>query len=141
MVDNDDNSKDPLQQLLADDARSIDRHRLANFLKEYIRFDRATQELHCLNGFEKIDSNDLKIAVVLLAAKARALIFDQVNDAMSPIEIIKLEIMPEGSVKSAVKRLFDSRKIKKSSDGKYFIPNYSVGNIIAEVSGEEGNHV
>jgi len=119
---------DPLQQLLADDAKSIDRNRLAAFLKPYVLFDKATREPHFLADFATIISNDAKVEVVLLVSKARSLIFDEL-EGLTPIEIIKMDIMPEGSVKSSIKKLSDGRKIKKDAAGKYSIPNYRINEI------------
>jgi len=126
MTDN----NDPLQDLLTEDVQSIDRNRLATFLKPYVRFDKTTKELHLLSDFERIISNDAKIEVLLVASKARSLIFNDKVEGLSPIEIIKLDVMPEGSVKTSVKKLADARKIKKNTAGKYRIPSYHIDKII-----------
>lgn len=128
-MNNNSDHKDPLQELLVDDAKSVDRSRLATFLKPYIGFDKETKELHFHADFNTIISNEAKIEVVLLASKASMLIFDE-PEGLTPIEIIKLEIMPSGSVKSSIKKLSDSRKIKKDSMGKYSIPNYRIDDIV-----------
>lgn len=131
-----DPQNDPLQELLADDAQSIDRNRLATFLKPFVRFDKASKEPHFLVGYESIVSNDAKIEVVLLASKARSLIFGE-PEGLSPVEIIKLDIMPEGSVKSSIKKLSDGRKIKKDATGKYSVPNYRINDITERVRAKE----
>ncbi len=128
-MDSQPDQKDPLQELLVDDAKSVDRSHLAAFLKPYVGFDKETREPHFHADFNTIISNEAKIDVILLASKARALIFDE-PEGLTPIEIIKMEVMPSGSVKSSIKKLNDSRKIKKDSAGKYSIPNYRIDNII-----------
>ncbi len=120
---------DPLRELLADDAQSVDRNRVAACLKPYVRFDKQSKEPHFLADFATIISNEAKIEAVLLASKARSLIFDE-PEGLTPIEVIKLDIMPEGSVKSALKKLYDSRKIKKDAAGRYSIPNYRISEVI-----------
>jgi hypothetical protein len=129
-------STDPLQELVAEDAQSIDRNRLAAFLKPYVRFDKTTKEPHFLPDYENILSNDAKLEVMLLTSKASSLIFGE-PEGLSPVEIIRRDIMPEGSVKSAIKRLSDSRKIKKDSAGKYIVPNYRINDVI-EKTGKKG---
>lgn len=128
--------KDPLQELLAEDVQSIDRNRLAAFLKPYVRFDKATKEPQFLAEYEVIISNDAKVEVVLVASKARSLIFGE-PEGLSPIEIIKLDIMPAGSVKSAIKKLSDTRRIKKDAAGKYSVPNYRINEIVSRL-GKKG---
>lgn len=128
-MNNQQDPNDPLQELLADDAQSVDRNRLAAFLKPYVRLDKATKEPHFLADFTTIISNEAKVEAVLLTSKARSLIFDE-PEGLTPIEIIKLDIMPEGSVKSSLKKLNDGRKIKKDAAGRYSIPNYRIGEVI-----------
>ena len=118
-------TEDPLKQLLGEDVQSIDRNRLATFLSPYVRFEKLTKDMHFLVKFESIISNDAKIEVILLAAKAKSLLFDE-PDGLAPSQIISLEVMPTGSVKSSLKKLSDTRKIKKDSQGRYLIPNYGI---------------
>ena len=127
---------DPLTVLLADDTRAVDRERIASFLSPYVQFDKATKEISLLGAFNSIISNEGKVEVVLMASKARFLILD-IPEGLSPSEMIKMDIMPEGSIKSSLKKLYDGRKIKKeASGGKYFIPNYRIGNVIERLSAE-----
>jgi len=122
--------------LLADDTRAVDRERIASFLSPYVQFDKATKEISLLGAFNSIISNEGKVEVVLMASKARFLILD-IPEGLSPSEMIKMDIMPEGSIKSSLKKLYDGRKIKKeASGGKYFIPNYRIGNVIERLSAE-----
>lgn len=126
---NESDQGDPLAALLADDTRTIDRNRLAVFLAPYVQFDRTTKDIGLLDAFNTIIPNDAKIEVILMASKARFLILDT-PEGLSPSELIKMDIMPEGSVKSSLKKLYDGRKIKKEpSSGKYFIPNYRIDDV------------
>ncbi len=125
---------DPLSALVASDTRAIDRSKLASFLTPYVQFDKDTKEISLLDAFNSIVSNDGKVEVILLASKARLLIFD-IPEGLTPSELIKMDIMPEGSIKSSIKKLYDMRKIKKEANGsKYFIPNYRMNDIINRMS-------
>ena len=41
-----------------------------------------------------------------------------------------MEVAPEGSIKTTLKTLFDSREIK-SEKGKYYLPNYKLSQVVA----------
>ena len=127
---------DPLQGLVAKDVGSIDRTRVANFLHSFVVIDGSTKEISFLSEFQKINSNPEKMEIILLAAKARSLLFE-VSDGLSPVDIIALDIMPVGSVKSSLKILFDSRKIKKDKDGRYFLPGYRINEIINKYNNKD----
>ena len=127
---------DPLQQLLGEDVQSIDRNRLAGFLAPYVRFEKLTKDMHFLAEFESIITNDAKIEVILIAAKAKSLLFDE-PDGMLPSQIISLDVMPVGSAKTSLKRLVDTRKIKKDNQGRYLIPNYGITDAMSRVKGKE----
>lgn len=75
-------------------------------------------------------SNADKILVILCAIKARSLVLTDVEDKITPSEIIKLDVAPEGSIKATLKILVDSGQIK-SNKGKYYLPNYKVPQIAA----------
>lgn len=122
---------DPLQELVTEDVRAIDRRKVAGFLRPFIAIDGSTKQISFLDEFQKINSNNDKMEIILLAAKARSLLFE-VSDSLSPSDIITLDIMPVGSVKSSLKILFDSRKIKKDKDGRYFLPGYRMNEIISK---------
>jgi hypothetical protein len=122
---------DPLSELLVDDAKSIDRARLAKYLHPYIRFDNETKEVRFLEDFAALPSNEARLEVALLASKAKALLLEE-KEGIAPAELIEMQMMPAGSVKSTLKKLFDSKKIHKNSEGKYFIPNYRLSSILLE---------
>jgi len=115
---------DPLEQLIAEDFRAEDRTRLATLLAPYVAFDKNSKELRFKEPFQGLVNTD-KLEIAFLAEKARALLFkDEANEGLGQGDIIALDIMPAGSVKSTLKRLFDPKQIRKSSNGKYTIPNY-----------------
>ncbi len=115
---------DPLNALISNDARATDRQKLADLLTPYVVIDQKSQEFGFKEAFEELD-NDTKIEIFLASIKARALLFG-VTDGSRPTELISLGIMPEGSVKTSLKRLFENRKIKKGNDGNYFLPAYRI---------------
>lgn len=116
---------DPLRSLVSGDTKAIDRQALANLLAPYVRIDQTTMGFGFLPAFAKLSSNDEKVEIILTAAKARALIFDS-QDGMGPKEVAALEIMPLGSVKSALKHLYDTHKIQKDNDSRYSMPTYRI---------------
>ena len=120
---------DPLMSLVSDDAQNLDREKIATFLQPFITFDKDSKEIVFSDQFTELKSNLLKLKVVFLASKVKSLLFDE-DEGFIPKELIALEIMPEGSIKGVVKQLFDSKIIKKNSEGKYYLPDYQVGKII-----------
>lgn len=122
-------NSDPLQTLISDDARSIDRKKIADFLRPFILIDNISKQLSFQQSFNKVKSNPDKIEIILLACKARFLLF-KIPDGLTQGDIVALDIMPEGSVKSSLKRLFDSKKIKKDKEGRYFLPGYRISELV-----------
>lgn len=120
-------SGDPLRELLVGDVKSMDREKLAHFLNEKVVLDSAEGVMHFLPAFDAMDNNR-KIEVILAASKARSLLFEK-PDGMLPKEIIALDVMPTGSVKTSLKTLSKDRKIKKDSGGRYFLPGYRIGDL------------
>lgn len=118
-------NEDPLAILISSDAKSTDRKKLAELLAPYMVIDHDSKEFGFTTLFDGVTGNETRIEILLAAAKARALFFG-IPDGMLPGEIIATGIMAEGSVKSSLKRLFDSRKIKKDKTGHYFLPGYRV---------------
>ena len=122
-------NNDPLQTLVSDNARTFDCRKIADFLRPFVLIDNVSKQLSFQSGFNQVKSNSDKIKVILLACKARSLLF-KIPDGSTQGEIIVLDIMPEGSVKSTLKRLFDSKKIKKDKEGHYFLPGYRVSELV-----------
>ncbi|MDO8594780.1 MAG: hypothetical protein Q7R93_04705, partial [bacterium] len=115
-------SPDPLQILFSEDVKSLDRQRIAEFLKPFVLFDRSSKQIGFLPEFEKIDNNTEKIEIILLASKARSMLSEGTTDGMSQGEIIDLGVVPEGSVKSTLNKLsVRAKKIKKNGDGIYYL--------------------
>jgi hypothetical protein len=125
------NTKDPLADLFSDDVKSIDRGTIAAALKPYIILDRNTGAIAVLPAFEKVNGNAEKIEIILMASKALSLLIEGQRDGMTQGQITAMDIMPEGSVKSTLKKLFDSKKTKKNSDDSgYYIPNYRINEVL-----------
>jgi predicted transcriptional regulator len=46
-------------------------------------------------------------------------------------------IMPEGSVKTSLKKLFDKHQIKKDKEGRYFLPAHRITDLINKTKTKE----
>jgi hypothetical protein len=122
---------DPLASLFASDAKVLDRQKLAELLRPFVVIDESSREFGFYDAFNALKSNAKKIEIILAAAKARALFLGE-EDGMPPGDIITLGVMPEGSVKTSLKKLFDNRKINKDKEGRYFIPAYRVPELVKQ---------
>ncbi len=120
---------DPLTSLFSDNAKAVDRQRVADFMRPYISIDPATKEVGFLPSVYSLKTNTDKLEVVLMSAKVSSLLFSK-PDGMTQGEIITLEMMPSGSVKSSLNSLSSSKKIKQDSEGRYYVPNYRVDEVI-----------
>jgi hypothetical protein len=121
--------KDPLASLFVTDAKATDRQKLVDLLQSFVTIDKSSKDFIFHDPFNALKGNMQKIEIILVAAKARALFFNDV-DGLPPGDIIALDIIPEGSVKSSLKRLFDDHKVKKNKDGRYFIPSHRITELI-----------
>jgi|HubBroStandDraft_5_1064220.scaffolds.fasta_scaffold85527_2 hypothetical protein len=128
---------DPLAALISEDVKATDRKQLADLLKPLIQIDASTKEFSFLPAFSRLKSNDDKLEIILAAVKARSLVFD-FADGLLPKEVIDFQVMPVGSTKSAIKRLYDSHRIKRDKDGKYSLPNHRVSEIADRLSNKQG---
>ncbi len=123
---------DPLSALLSNETKTIDRGQLVALLEPFLSIDQESKEFNFRSAFFEINGNSRKIEILLAGAKARALLFDE-PDGLLPGEIIALEIMPTGSVKSSLKGLFSKEKrIKQDKEGRYFIPAYRISILVKE---------
>ena len=129
MTDND----DPLAVLISNDAKATDRKKLAELLSPYVVIDQESKEFSFHPDFHEINGNDLKIEVLLAAAKARGLYFN-VPDGLAPAEVISAGLMPVGSAKSSLKNLFDAHKIKKDKEGRYYLPPHRITELVKRLS-------
>lgn len=120
---------DPLLSLISSDAASLNREKIAAFLKPYISFDKTTKDIILGQQFRLLKDNPKKVEILFLASKVKSLIFNE-EEGFLPKELITLEIMPEGSVKGTIKKLSDDSKIKKNTNGKYYLPNYRVNEVM-----------
>jgi len=122
------NEENPLSKLIVSEAQTIDNGALADLLVQYITIHKETNNIDFSANFHGL-GNIEKILILLAAIKARNILLDT-DDKLTPLEIIKLEIMPEGSVKGTLKKLLDANEIK-SEKGKYFLPNYKISQVTA----------
>lgn len=125
--------RDPLASLFTNDAKAVDRQQLATLVVPFLSIDQNSREFGVLPTFSSIDSNSAKIEILLAAAKARALYLNE-PDGLLPGEIIATGIMPVGSFKSSLKKLFDAHKIKKDKENRYYLPSYRIPELIKQFS-------
>ncbi len=121
--------KDPLASLFTNDAKVVDRQQLATLVGHFFSFDQDSKEFNVLPTFSRIEGNMAKIEILLAAAKARSLFLNE-PDGLLPSEIIAIEIMAEGSVKSSLKKLLDTHKIKKDKENRYLVPAYRISELV-----------
>jgi len=121
------NTNDPLNKLLVSESQTIDKTELSNLLSPYILINKETKSLDFIGNFWKLPNSE-KILIILAGVKAKNLIFG-IEDRISPSEIIKMEVAPEGSIKITLKNLLDSKEIK-SENSKYYLPNYKISQVV-----------
>lgn len=119
---------DPLQRLVVSESQAIDRQELADLLSSYLSINKETQFFDFSGTFRELPNAE-KILIVLSAVKARNLILGA-EDKITPSELIRMDIAPEGSVKSTLKALLESKDIK-SDNGKYYLPNYKLSQVVS----------
>ena len=122
------NNNDPLASLLVSESQSIDKAGLAELLSPYLLINKESKSLDFSGGFLELPNSE-KILLVLAGVKARSLILNM-EDKITPSEIIKMDIAPEGSVKITLKNLLGSKDIK-SENSRYYLPNYKLPQVIA----------
>lgn len=114
----------PLKSLIVEENQNLDLHQLTDLLTNRIVFT-AEAEMQFLSEFYEM-SNQQKLLLVLLGAKAKSILFEGI-DGFAPSEVIEFDIMPLGSVKSTLKALLeDTHEVKKSPDKRYYVPNYII---------------
>lgn len=126
------NDIDPLAKLVVSDSKEVDRQKLSDLLEWYVFFDQTDQKMNFKDKFYELGRNTDKLELILLADKARALYFPDRTEGVSQSDVLAVQAMPEGSVKSSLKTLFDSRKILKNNDGKYYIPAYRLTELFSK---------
>ncbi len=125
------NNNDPLVKLLVSESQAVDRQELADLLSPYLSINKETRSFDFSGDFVDLSNAD-KLLIILSAVKAKSLILGT-EDKITPSEIIKMEVAPEGSIKATLKILLDSKKIK-SEKGKYFLPNYKIPQVVARLN-------
>ena len=116
-------NENPLEVLLVDESRSVNLTELAQILKPFVVIDKASHQIQFLPHFYE-EKNDVRILLLLAASKARKELLGD-KEKLSPSDIIKLDIMPKGSVKATLKKLYDRKNIR-AENKKYYLPNYQV---------------
>ena len=119
---------DPLQKLIVSESQAVDRQDLADLLSSYLSINKETQSFDFSGTFQELPNAE-KILIVLSAVKARSLILGT-EDKITPSELIKMDIAPEGSIKGTLKALLESKDIKSDS-GKYYLPNYKLSQVVS----------
>lgn len=122
-------NQDPLQKLFVSETQAVNRQELADLLSPYLSINKETQSFDFSSSFRDLPNAE-KLLMILSAVKARNLVLSNIPDEISPSEIIKMDVMPVGSVKGTLKTLLDSKDIK-SSNGKYSLPNYKISQVAA----------
>lgn len=122
------NNSDPLSKLIISESQEINKQELADLLNPYIAINKDSQSLDFFRAFRELGNED-KLYIVFAGIKARNLLF-ATGEKITPSEIIKMDIMPIGSVKGALKKLYDNGEVK-SEKSKYFLPNYKLHQVIA----------
>lgn len=127
--------ENPLKSLIDEENQNLDLDQLTNLLAGRISFSKEG-EMQTRTDFYDM-SNQQKVLLLLLGAKAKSILFDA-PDSLAPSEIIERDVMPAGSVKSSLKSLLeDTHEIKKSSDKRYYVPNYMITKLQARFAKDE----
>ncbi len=126
----------PLKNLIIEENQNLDLQLLTDLLAGRVAFT-SDRKMQFMPAFHDT-SNQQKILLVLLGAKAKSILFEGETDGFAPSEIIELDdIMPSGSVKSTLKSLLeDTHEIKKNSDKRYYVPNYIIPKLASRLTRE-----
>ncbi|EKD47581.1 MAG: hypothetical protein ACD_65C00376G0009 [uncultured bacterium] len=138
-----DTQSDPLAKLFRDNAsiQEEEREKLAALLEPYVVLgnEKDIRSMNFKPAFLQL-VNVEKLEIIFLSEKARALFFkDGKNEGLGQGDIISLNAMPSGSVKSSLKKLADDKKVVQVSTGKYIIPNYRIHELFTKYFKEESN--
>lgn len=126
----DNTNSNPLEKLFVSESQEVNKTDLADMLFSYIAINKDTGVFEFTKNFRTLPNIE-KILVVLCAVKARHLVMGT-EDKIGPKEIIGMDIAPEGSIKSALKNLLDSKEIR-AEKSKYFLPNYKLTQVISRL--------
>ena len=132
--------KTPFLELLVD-AAEMDRQKIAEALKGVIGIDKSGRVVPQA-GFQPLSAHQ-KLLAFLLGRKAASLLDITDEEAITPGELSKQSGMPEGTVRPALRSLFDGHRVSQDVDKGYYLSPHQVATAIAQLSanaanGEEG---
>lgn len=117
--------ENPLETLVVS-GKELNRDLVAKVLAPFLKIDGDTCSIIPSERWVKLN-NESKIMLFLLARKAmKALDLAIENEGATPTEIETELGIKGGSVRPAVRKLLDQRIIARTSEGRYFMPNYSI---------------
>ncbi len=116
----------PLDKLLGDDTAHINLDLIAGILEKFIVINKSDGSIAFLQSFYDLDSNNKKLVIVMLASKARSLLINSIEEGLSQSDIIAMNTMPTGSVKSTLRSLSSGKHLAQNVGSKYLIPNYNI---------------
>lgn len=111
--------KKELDDLLVDE-EELNEELLVDTVGTYLKIGNTSGELIPEDPFRELDSNR-KVAVTLLAQKARFELDMVEQERLSPTEISNLSGVKKGTVYPSVRKL-EEEGIAQSDDGQYWIP-------------------
>jgi len=128
-------ANNPLSALIQDDSVELDLELLTALLKDYVKLSKDGA-ISPLRPFYDKD-NQQKLLIMLLAYKAKNILFEGEAEGVAPSALIATQIMAEGSVKSTLKHLLEkTHEIKKDTKGGYYIPAYLLPDIEKRLKSE-----
>ncbi len=110
---------DPLSELLVE-GDEVDRQALARALKGRVAIDRKTGRFLMDDGYANLDAKR-KLLVVLLAAKASALLGVSDSEAISYKQIVSLSGLPGGTAAPGLKGLKEARLVDQNEAKAYYV--------------------
>jgi len=100
-------NKDPLKDLFSSEKSVAVTEEIRDILMPFCRINPNTKIIDFLPTFRKL-SNEKKILIYLIGMKAKKSLFQKSDEKITPKELIIQQIMPVGSVKSALRNLHAS---------------------------------
>lgn len=117
------------------DEEEMNEKELASVLEGRLKVGQNEGRLFYQSNFHDLKS-DHKLAIVLLGRKAAEIKGVIEDERAGPKELTDETGMPEGTVKTALKRLRDNN-LAQSDNGEYWIPNPNISKIKEELDEEE----
>lgn len=113
-----------LEDLLIDE-EDLNEELLSEVLIEYIRIGNNSGSIITKPGFHELNSQQ-KVAVVLLAQKARKELGLAESKWIGPTEIAEASGIKKGTVYPAAKAIEEEHGLAENEDGLYTIPTYNL---------------